>query len=417
MNIAFTIVAKNYIGLAKILKTSFLRHNPKADFFIFVADEYEGQKDGIIEAKGTLRISEEKWLEMSFKYDITEFCTSIKPFCFDFLFQEKGYEKVIYLDPDIYLFGSFDEIFKKLSEKSFYLIPHLLIPDDDYDGERVYLQAGIYNLGFIGMSSSENSLRFTKWWEHKLYDNCFDDLISYTFTDQKWANYIPSFFPNDVYISNDLGMNVAPWNFYERSFELEGERVFVKARKSSVDRVPLVFVHYSGFDYKGLINGKVERKRRGGYDKYDDLHIILDVYEKTLKDSSGLFLKYIDLPYSYGTYTNGTKIDKFHRRVYRKFVQNNNNIGNPFDANNPSFYSIVEKLGMITTEAVNRMDVDDVKQINGKLKVICTAMKMVYKIVGYKRYLQLLKFLKYFSRSESQAFLINKEMSKYILSV
>lgn len=417
MNIAFTIVAKNYIGLARVLKESFLRYNPSDDFFIFVADEYSAQEDEVFEAKEILHISEEKWLEMSFKYDITEFCTSIKPFCFDFLFKERNYEKAIYLDPDIYLFGSFKEIFEKLSEKSFYLIPHLLIPDDDYDGERVYLQAGIYNLGFIGMSRSTNSLRFITWWENKLYNYCFDDLMSYTFTDQKWANYIPSFYPNDVYISNHLGMNVAPWNFHERSFELEGEKIYVKGRNSQIGKEPLVFVHYSGFDYKGLISGKIERNRRGGYDKYEDLHIILEVYEKALRDSSEVFLKYIDMPYSYGTFSNGAKIDKFHRRIFRKFVQNSANIGNPFDADNPLFYHVIERLGMITSESVNRMDIDDVKQIDGKMKTICSIMKLLYKVVGYKRYLQLLKFLKYFSRSESQAFLINKEMSIYILSI
>ena len=416
-NSAFTIVAKNYIGLAKILRESFLRHNPQEDFFIFVADEFDGQDDVIV-SKKVLSISRDKWQEMSFKYDITEFCTSIKPFCLDYLFREKEYEKVIYLDPDIYLFGSFESIYNQLGSHSFYLIPHLVLPDDSYDGDRVYLQSGIYNLGFIGMRKSENSLSFISWWKNKLLDNCFDDLMSYTFTDQKWANYIPSFYPQDVYISTHLGMNVAPWNFHERSFELDNESIYVKSRKGlSNSKDPLAFVHYSGFNYKGMLTGTVVRNRRGGYEKYDDLYVILDVYEKALIQSKEVFLQYIDLPYSYGTYSNGEKIDKFHRRMYRKLVLAGNEIGNPFDAYNSFFYKKVAKLGMITKESVNRMDVGDVKQIDSKLSMVCSTMKIVYKLIGYKRYLQLLKFLKYFSRSESQAYLLDNKMKKHILSV
>ena len=157
-NCAFTIVAKNYIGLAKILRESFLRNNPQEDFLIFVADEFEGQDDVIV-SKGVLSISSDKWQEMSFKYDITEFCTSIKPFCFEYLLREKEYEKVIYLDPDIFLFGSFEQIFNQLNSSSFYLIPHLVLPDDSYEGDRVYLQSGIYNLGFIGMPTRRSRRR------------------------------------------------------------------------------------------------------------------------------------------------------------------------------------------------------------------------------------------------------------------
>ena len=37
----FTIVAKNYIGLAQILNNSIRKYNNDIDFFIFVADEFE----------------------------------------------------------------------------------------------------------------------------------------------------------------------------------------------------------------------------------------------------------------------------------------------------------------------------------------------------------------------------------------
>jgi hypothetical protein len=43
-NCVFTIVAKNYIGLAQILEESLKDKNPDVDFFIFVADEFSDTK-------------------------------------------------------------------------------------------------------------------------------------------------------------------------------------------------------------------------------------------------------------------------------------------------------------------------------------------------------------------------------------
>ena len=97
---AFTIVAKNYIGLAKVLETSIRKHNSDIDFYIFVADELpssfgEKMPDNVIESKNVLSYSDKEWVDMTFKYTLTEFCTAIKPSCFQYLFECKDYEKAI----------------------------------------------------------------------------------------------------------------------------------------------------------------------------------------------------------------------------------------------------------------------------------------------------------------------------------
>ena len=69
---AFTIVAKNYIGLAQILGISLQRLNPAIDFKIFVADEFlECQQDipaNIIMAKSIAPYSEQEWNDMAFRF-------------------------------------------------------------------------------------------------------------------------------------------------------------------------------------------------------------------------------------------------------------------------------------------------------------------------------------------------------------
>ena len=68
----------------------------------------------------------EKWNEMSFKYNLTEFCTSIKSMCFSYLFDQKKYEKGIFFDPDILIFNSLDFVFDSLTSYSIVLTPHVL---------------------------------------------------------------------------------------------------------------------------------------------------------------------------------------------------------------------------------------------------------------------------------------------------
>lgn len=75
-NCAFTIVAKNYIGLAQILEKSIREYYNDLLFYIIVADEIDNElkkelSTNILVAKETLNITPETWENMSFKYNLT----------------------------------------------------------------------------------------------------------------------------------------------------------------------------------------------------------------------------------------------------------------------------------------------------------------------------------------------------------
>ena len=74
----FTIVAKNYVGLANLLQKSLKQHTQELDFYICVADELDNSDypENVIELKDKVDIEASLWLEMSFKYNLTEFCTA-----------------------------------------------------------------------------------------------------------------------------------------------------------------------------------------------------------------------------------------------------------------------------------------------------------------------------------------------------
>lgn len=176
MNAVFTICAKNYLAQALTLKASLLEHNPNVDFHLFLADEKTKEVEDldIIELNGSWIPD---WQSMAFKYNVIEFATSIKPFCFDKLFKE-GYGKVIYLDPDIFVTSRLDYIFDGLEEKSMMITPHYNHIETNYTGavtEEELLFVGIYNLGFGAIKNNEVGNKIINWWKNRLFDKCYAD--------------------------------------------------------------------------------------------------------------------------------------------------------------------------------------------------------------------------------------------------
>lgn len=418
-NCAFTIVAKNYIGLAQILGKSIKKHTENVDFFIFVADEFEQEgislELNILIAKDTLNIDGQQWTDMSFKYDLTEFCTSIKPSCFEYIFSQ-GYEKAIYFDPDIYVFSSIEEIYKVLDNYDVALTPQIAGIHIDYTGEHPEWAMnvnGTFNLGFCGIRKSPKGERVVQWWKKRLSDNAFADRSTGNFTDQKWMDWMPGLLGNEsLYVFHQLGMNMAPWNYFERELISEKGRLFVKYRTedcSDQERHPLVFIHFAGYDYEKLKQGIISRKRIENLSEYEDLRYATDIYRQEIMENKDIFDRYIQETYTYATYDNGKKIDSFHRRLYHGLTTfDNMKFENPFSTGKDSFYEHIRHRSMISDEPIDKINKQNVSNISQKRKYIGILFSALFRVAGYKRYVLFVKSLYNYCRPEWHGFLIRK---------
>lgn len=420
-NCAFTIVAKNYIGLALILEQSIRKYYNDLDFYIIVADELEKEEvysPNVIEAKSNLGISSEMWIEMSFKYNLTEFCTSIKPASFSYFI--RNYERVIYLDPDILFYDSIGDIFKLLDSHLILLTPHItqLCERSCSDSpENIWFQCGIYNLGFLAIKRSSKVVEMLKWWHNRLICSCFNDPIKFTFTDQKWMDFIPSFFnPGELLIIRDLGFNIAPWNFFERKVIVHDGQYFVTSRISngSNTEYPLYFVHYSGYDYTSLYGGSVKQCHISEMKNYDDVSMLLNVYSEWLNHYNEVFLHYIHSTYSYNYYTNGMPILPFHRRLYSGLINKGQFFENPFNAEENSFYKLLKKRKLNIKPALNveKISKKEAYGMSANLMILNKFFRLIFHLIGYNRYLLLLRYMRFFSRYESQIHLIDSQYDR-----
>lgn len=423
-NCVFTIVAKNYIGLAQILEESLKDKNSDVDFFIFVADEFSDTKDekilakNIIIAKDHLNISESQWTDMSFKYDLTEFCTSIKPSVFSYFLNNTDYDKIIYLDPDIYIFNSLNPIFEILDNQSIVLTPHITTIQNEYNGDRSesgLLSTGVFNLGFCAIKRSLSSQKMISWWHHRLVNKCYIDSYDSYYTDQKWMDFLPCFFTSEeLHVSHHLGMNIAPWNFFEREIFIENDILKVKNREGdSKDSIfPVLFVHYSGYNYSELKKGNVIQNNISKIKEYDDVKLLTDIYAKAIQGKKDLFDKYINEKYSFNFYENGFVIKSFHRRIYRSLViKGEYRFLNPFSTDEYSLYYILKNKGMMKHSVINldKITKENLKGVDRKLKIFNVVTRFLYKIIGVEKYLLFIRLLRSFGRYESQIHIIDKK--------
>lgn len=352
--IFFTSITPNYIAKARVLCKTLKRHNPNFYFVLGIVgssemdDKYLFEPfDDVLKFESLDQINNKK--SFMFKHNVSELCTALKPIYALTLFSKYKAEKIIYLDPDIAVFNSLSPLLLLLEKYSILLTPHQLAPENEDEyvkrNEILFLKKGSFNLGFFGVKNDKQGKDFLNWWKERLKSYCFDDNYEVLpelsknhllglFTDQKWIDLVPSFFPN-YHIIRDPGYNVCTWNLSNRNVRISADGSF------SVNGFPLRFFHFSGYDNRGHHNEL--RKSLKYYPNNQQVLKISKWYEEQLANEGQDYFGNISFQKS--KYDNGVIIQDFERKIYhiRKDIQRN--FRNPYKVslNEPCFYYWIRK--------------------------------------------------------------------------
>lgn len=411
MNCAFTICAKNYLAQALTLRESFLKHNPSLNFFIFLADKIDGVED----VDGVVALDKSwipDWVNMAFKYDVIEFNTSIKPFCFGKLFKD-GYEKVIYLDPDIYVTRPLDFIYECLNDKSIVLTPHYCDIEEHFDGavsEETFNKVGIYNLGFCALKNDKVGQEIAKWWQNRLQYKCYSQSSEGLFVDQKWMDYIPGFFPDATCVSSHHGMNVAIWNLHERELFIDEKQGYMIRRKKTGDEFPLLFFHFSGFDpfETTVIN---RRHPQFNVTTYPSFKPIIEEYRERVYANG--YDRFSKMTYGFNHYFDGSVITPLQRRIFRVYLNDHKVEFNPFEINTP-FYKILKNSRLLLKASTKQNGfasyTKEEKNKGKKLenKVVKPMLSLALRVLGAERYAMLIRLFTLAGDKEYHSFLMEE---------
>lgn len=242
-----TVITRNRLRCASALFESLKRTQSDFDFYALAVD---GLKEDKLEIRTGFKvicpqtISCGNFDAMKVYYSAFELCNALRPVFVKYLMGQ-GAEKVVYLDSDIFVTGSFQKIHESLSEKIFMFTPHILTPyplDKKFPDDFTVLGYGIYNSGFFAFRSHKKSHEILDFMAERFEKYCFDD-PPFLFVDQKWFPLIVHLYREDFYLLDDPAYNVAYWNLHERKIEKRKDGFYVNGAKA-------VFFHLSGFDEK-----------------------------------------------------------------------------------------------------------------------------------------------------------------------
>ena len=266
----FTSANLQYLDRAALLAESMKDIHPEWESVLVLVDEFPRNNKGFDDltkcfdliitpaellAPTVDSFNIEDWL---YSLTVVEACTAVKPFAFAYLAQLN--RPIFYFDPDIVVFSSMAEVLEDLTDQSSIAVtPHLLAPSNDFqsilDNEVGTLRYGMFNFGFLAVDPrKENAVKFIEFWKERLKRFCTEKTDEHVFTDQKWGNFLPSFY-DDLKILRHPGMNVANWNIENRHIS------FNSAGELAVNNEPLVFYHFSKANSAGQI--MTERYAKG----------------------------------------------------------------------------------------------------------------------------------------------------------
>lgn len=153
-------------------------------------------------------------------------------------------ELVIYVDPDIYVYKLFEDVF---TNSNMYITPHLI--EDDYElsnkksdllkFSKNLLRYGSYNMGIYGVKNSSLGLKILDLYESLLIHHCSSSSL-YGFVDQKWTDLLVSIFQENIKIVKNPGLNLAYWNIKYRTINIVNGSYCINGD------APLYAIHFSG---------------------------------------------------------------------------------------------------------------------------------------------------------------------------
>ena len=320
----YTSASYSYLDRARVLFETVREFHPEWETWLCLADEEPPGFSLDLAAEDIDRVVKlnelgiDECLSWAFQHDVVELCTAVKGPMLTHLLSQ-GIDKVIYLDPDTALFDRLDEVLALLEQHSAVLTPHQINPDKNrsaiVDNEIGSLKYGIFNLGFVAVKNCSEGIAFARWWRDRLLQFCYDDVPNGLFTDQKWCNHAPVFFP-DIAILRHKGYNVASWNLSQRPIRID------RAGNITAGGDALKFFHFTKVTHIGEM--MLERYSDGRSEVFEIIHWYK--HHLALKMAP-------EIPkgwWHFGIYSDGTSISRDERLRHRVLRLQGTHRANPY---------------------------------------------------------------------------------------
>ncbi|WP_414542645.1 hypothetical protein [Nostoc sp. CCY0012] len=316
--IACTIITKNYLAYARALATSLTKHNPDIKLYVLLADRVDEYFDPAQEPFELIKLEDlpdqPTVKRMCFYYTPFELCCALRGILHQFIYEKKLADLWLFLDSDILIYSSLEEIFQQLETTSILLNPHLVAPINhpNYEVLEVrLLGSGVYNAGFLGIRRTDEAGKFIEWFNQRLNQYAFqrrgEGEINLLFVDQLWLNLAPSLF-KEVTLLVHPGANVGYWSLISHPIYKKDNNYFINDK-------PVLFIHFTGWN----ISQPSIASRYLPTEKNTSIwEEIGNNYKKLLLQCG--YEEYKKYPYVFNSFNNGKKITPEMRYLYYELI-------------------------------------------------------------------------------------------------
>lgn len=203
-NTLCTIVETSYVPYALTVYESIQKWGSDLCFHIFIADadqpigDISRQYPNICFLTPCQVCSDGIARELYEAYrfsSMDSFRQSMKSALILFLLEKRGFEKVLFLDADLFFYNDFRFLFQALDDYSVLLTPHWrssIDPYMDYIMFQTIFTDGLFNGGFIG--ANKHGAEAMHWWAKVCVRTCIIDRTRGLFGDQTYLNLLPVLF-------------------------------------------------------------------------------------------------------------------------------------------------------------------------------------------------------------------------------
>ncbi|HEY6506204.1 MAG TPA: hypothetical protein VIZ28_19645 [Chitinophagaceae bacterium] len=285
MNTFCTIITADYYPKALALYRSLAAYDTNVRLQVLVADNKSiSNRSSLPEAIRLIQAADLAGYslvnELYSKYahhDMDSFRWSLKSIFISYLL-EKDFEKVLYLDCDMFFANDHRFLFAELDDASVLLTPNWINSDPLVDKESFFslFTSGFFSAGFIG--ANKKALPALQWWAEACHFMMGEHIQHGIRADQKYLDVFPVKFESTKIIRH-RGCNIGAWNYDECKREWVNGQVLINGE------YPVVFIHFDNMLVQGILRGHdklllpyLEKYRKifeeGGYSLNDFINTI-----------------------------------------------------------------------------------------------------------------------------------------------
>lgn len=245
-----TIITSSHLPFAKVLCASLQKYSANITLQVLVVDNDNTLENNNLTLYSLNDITKSPaFIGIERKYAHTNsdhFRWALKPIFISHLI-DKGFNKVIFVDPDIYFVNDFSFLFSELDNNNVILTPHWanVNPFENEDSLFTVLRDGLFNAGFVGVN--KNGKQAMEWWAGMCHYKIEKKKELGLYVDQKYLDLLSVQFEK-VKIIKHQGCNLASWNIDTCKRIMYNNKLWIN------NQFEPVFIHFAKDTIVNILN-------------------------------------------------------------------------------------------------------------------------------------------------------------------